>query len=160
MKWILEVKKVILNKLDINFGKDTGYGRPNMTGKVGTNDNSNKKFDDKEINEAKEHLKLLKMKLGNTGLSNNKTTNQNTQGNNYRKPFVPNFDDQYSEPVMTKKTNDYVPNTTGKKTDNFSKKPISNTTVKNTNKINVKSKVYDEVQEEDNRPAFVKKNIE
>ncbi len=149
------------------FGKDTGYGRPNMTGKVGTNDNSNKKFDDKEINEAKEHLKLLKMKLGNTGLSNNKTTNQNTQGNNYRKPFVPNFDDQYSEPIMTKKTNDYVLNTTGKKTDNLSKKtdniskkPVTNTTVKATNKVNIKSKVYDEVQEEDNRPAFAKKNIE
>ena len=101
------------------------------------------------------------MKLGNTGLSNNKTTNQNTQGNNYRKPFVPNFDDKYSEPVMTKKTNDYVLNTTSKKTDNnMTKKPITNTTVKNTNKINVKSKMYDEVQEEDNRPAFVRKNIE
>lgn len=74
----------------------------------------NKKFDDNEINEAKESLKLLKMKLGNLGgnsennFQSKNTINQsnnyysNNYGNssshnsntNYRKPFKPNFDNE------------------------------------------------------------------
>lgn len=71
-------------------GTNTNFNRNNI------NTGGTKKFDENEINEAKESLKLLKMKMGNNLGGNNTNTNNfdmgnNTGNGNYRKPFKPNF---------------------------------------------------------------------
>jgi hypothetical protein len=71
-----------------NTASKNTYGVNKVTGN--SNSTTTKKFNDNEINEAKEHLKLLKEKLGgNTFTSKGVTTNT---GSNYRKPFQPAFD--------------------------------------------------------------------
>lgn len=96
-----------------------GYGRVN-NGLTNT-----KKFDENEINEAKEHLKLLKMKLS-SGTSNdttngfsssnktNSTMGSNSNNNNYRKPFKP-FSNDYDNNEIKIDTGKKVLNDYGNK---------------------------------------------
>ena len=122
-----------------------------MNGKL-TGMQNVKKFDDNEINEAKEHLKLLKAKLGNTNFSQ-KPTNQPVFGNNnnYRKAFNPNFDEfeKKQEYNLKPSYTNTQPNT--RKNNN------QNTNITYNAKPNHRTRVEETV---DDRPAFNKKEIE
>jgi hypothetical protein len=85
-----------------------------QTLKMNSNTNSNKfqKYDENQLNEAKESMKLLQTKMGNNlgssnlggslkntnincnniNFNNNLGNNNNNNNNNYRKPFKPNFE--------------------------------------------------------------------
>lgn len=151
-------KGKLKSNLDYQFGKDTGFNsRPMMNAKM---TGMPKKFDDTEINEAKEHLKLLKAKLGNTQLSSQKQQPSAQQpmftNNNYRKPFNPNFDNDYgvkSDYLMynhNSKPNYTNPNPGTRKHN------IVNTISNKTNLRN--NRVVEDVI--DDRPAFNKNKIE
>jgi len=97
---------------------NSNFNLRNTGSNVDMNMGANKyKFNENDMNEAKDALKLLKMKMGggssmNTiGQTKNTTTNnynQNFQGtgqglggnNNYRKPFKPTFDNEDSNPIQ------------------------------------------------------------
>jgi hypothetical protein len=149
------------------YAKDTGFGKQTYSNyEMSYGLKNTKKFDDKEINEAKEHLKLLKAKLGNSNLSAKKQTTSNIPNttNNYRKPFQPNFD-EYDEPKISKVPTNYAMNNTKQipQTNCTIKKPI---TSKSVQKPNVKSNIVTKntkppiVDFVDDRPAFTDKKIE
>jgi hypothetical protein len=132
---------------NFGFGNNTvgynpnkgGYGVNKVTGGV----MGNKKFDDREIDEAKQHLRLLKEKLGSNTFGG--TATGTTGNSNYRKPFQPNFENN---------NNNFNTNNTytGGNTNSFK----TNTTVKavipqNNNKIvNKKNSNFNEII--DDRP--------
>jgi hypothetical protein len=120
------------------------------------NTNNTKKFNEDEINEAKESLKLLKMKMGNnfgsmsSGKVNNfdqgpqfgvQTMNNGNTGNtgNYRKPFQPNFD----QPKQISKITNY---------DESNNKRISSIVTKPqtqpTNSVNQKGRKFETKRKE------------
>jgi hypothetical protein len=118
-----------------------------MNGKL-TGIQNTKKFDESEINEAKEHLKLLKAKLGNTNFSNQKQTAQPIVSNsNYRKPFNPNFEDERKQDYSKSSITNSQPNTRKNNTN-------SNIAYNPKGRINKTEDVVDD------RPAFNKKGIE
>jgi hypothetical protein len=167
------INKTTGSTTNSTYGRQPSYGNQNNY-EMSSGIKNVKKFDDKDVNEAKEHLKLLKAKLGNTGLKTTTTSNISTT-NNYRKPFQPNFE-EYEEPKITKNPTSYVMNNNTKQTAFTSstiKKPVtSNTNTlktstinKNTkpmntnmNKNNFKQQQYDEYV--DDRPAVAGKKIE
>jgi hypothetical protein len=54
--------------------------------------NNTKKFEQNDIEEAKQHLKLLKEKLGTNSFGGDNSGNKTISNNNYRKPFQPSFE--------------------------------------------------------------------
>jgi hypothetical protein len=121
------------------------------------------KYNESELNQAKDSLKLFKKKMGessmngNTGLgsrasyptnSNNIANSNMTANNNYRKPFKPNFNNEgENENAINFETNKrvQVPRTQNNK--------ISNNTTK---QMPLKTQQMKEI--DDDRPAFAQKN--
>ncbi len=157
---------------NINQNTNSNFNMRNTN--VGMNNNKYK-FDEKEMNEAKESVKLLKMKFGG-GMSSQNEINRNMSGGssnnfgnqgmaqnsnvngNYRKPFKPSFENNEfeqlqveSKRVMGGKTNNPVVNNS-KFGNNLT---ITNKT--NTNN-NFKKQVIQEI--EDVRPAVAKEVID
>ncbi len=169
------VNKTTGSTTNSTYGRKPSYGNQNYNNyEMSSGLKNTKKFDEKDVNEAKEHLKLLKAKLGNTGLKTPTTSNIPTT-NNYRKPFQPNFD-EYDEPKITKNPTNYVMNNNTKQnafTSSTIKKPITSNTntlktnTKNTKPMNTninknnnsyKQSQYDEYV--DDRLAVAEKKIE
>ncbi len=121
------------------------------------------KYNESELNQAKDSLKLFKKKMGessmngNVGLgsrgsypiNNNPIANSNmTANNNYRKPFKPNFNnEEENENAINFETNKrvQVPRTQNNK--------INNNTTK---QMPLKTRQVKEI--DDDRPAFAQKN--
>jgi hypothetical protein len=110
-----------------------------------------KKFDDNEINEAKEHLKLLKAKLGNTNFSQKLINQPVFNNNNFRKAFNPNFDE-------FEKKQEYNQKPSYTNTQPNTRKNNQNTNITYNTKQNNRVNRVEEVV--DDRPAFNKKEIE
>jgi hypothetical protein len=141
------------------------------------------KFNENDMNEAKDALKLLKMKMGGGGsmpsIAQNKNTttnnyNQNFQGmnpgqglggnNNYRKPFKPTFDNEDSNTIQidTKKnimggrTLGATPsNQTNQNYNNKINSNVGSRMNQNSNNQKIKPQPMQQVNElVDDRPAF------
>ena len=70
-----------------------------------TNSNKFQKYDENQLSEAKESMKLLQVKMGShianpslggtlKNTTNTMNTLSNNNNNNYRKPFKPNFENE------------------------------------------------------------------
>lgn len=122
--------------------------------KVATLPKEKMKYNESDISEAKDALKLFKTKIGgssmngnigvNKTISSSNSSKQNNANSNYRKPFKPSFsnEEEDSNPIqLDSKKKLQVPRTQMNKPTNLNSKQM------------VKTTPVKEV--EDERPAFV-----
>jgi hypothetical protein len=175
----------LTGRRDVNVSKTVGHNTGMISNRLNNAlTSTNRKFDMNEINDAKESLKLLNMKMGSNfgGMNNNfapklnankyesslpnkNTDNHGNTNNNFKKTFQPNFDEQendsyqHNNGVKSHYNNNKVQNTQStinKRTTNITYK--QDNTFQNQKHNQVSYKKQEVIELDDDRPAFVAKN--